>query len=346
VDKRFGGMQAVDGVDLCVPAGSIIGLIGPSGCGKTTLLRILVGAISADDGQVSVLGRDPCDFTAEDRRRFGYQAQSPVLFPHLSLWGNLAFVAALYGVPLLRRRRRMNELLDFVELRSRKRIRLSEASGGMQRRLALAATLVHDPELIFLDEPTAGVDPILRERFWSRFRELRDDGRTLVVSTQFVGEASNCDAVAVMTDGRLITVASPDQLRQHAYGGDVLDVRIEPSEFRPARTALDRLPTVQEIIQRDDRLSVVVPNSAADAGEIEGALHAAGLAADVVPAVPDEDEVFVRLVRAHRRRMATGSSRPRRRDPHEDEQDEPRLAVDNGGVSRGGSATKDAISAG
>jgi len=338
-------MQAVDGVDLTVPAGSIVGLIGPSGCGKTTLLRILVGAISADNGEVFVLGRDPTAFTADDRRRFGYQAQSPVLFPHLSLWGNLAFVASLYGVPLHRRRRRMNALLDFVELRGRKRVRLSEASGGMQRRLALAATLVHEPELIFLDEPTAGVDPILRERFWSRFRELRDDGRTLVLSTQYVGEAANCDAVAVMTDGRLITMASPEELRHQAYGGELLDVRIEPSELRPARTALDRLPMVHEIIQRDDRLSVVVPSGAEAAGAISGALDAAGLTADVVSASPDEDEVFVRLVRAHRRRTATGTHGHRRRVADEDERDEPPLPVDDARVDQGGPAARDTLSA-
>jgi ABC-2 type transport system ATP-binding protein len=216
----------------------------------------------------------------------------------------------------------------------------------VQRRLALAATLVHGPELIFLDEPTAGVDPILRERFWSRFRQLRDDGRTLIVSTQYVGEAANCDAVAVMSDGRLITVANPDDLRKQAYGGELLDVRLDPSEFRSARTALDRLPMVHEIIQRDDRLSVVVPSGSEAAGAIADALRAAGLAADVVPTVPDDDEVFVRLVRAHRRRMAAGAPR-RRRDPGVDEQDEPPGPVDDAaGVDDGAAATRNAISAG
>jgi ABC-2 type transport system ATP-binding protein len=229
VSKDFGDQRGLDGVDLEVAHGSILGVIGPSGCGKTTLLRILTGIISRDEGELSVLGTDPARFSARHRRRFGYMPQLPVLFPNLSLIANLNFVASVYGMPL-RRRKRLREVLEFVDLWEHRRKRLCEASGGMQRRLALAATLIHSPELLFLDEPTAGIDPILRDRFWSRFRDARDAGRTLIVSTQYVGEAALCDLVAVMAEGRVLVVDTPEGLRRHAFG-DELDRMQEPPSY-------------------------------------------------------------------------------------------------------------------
>ena len=176
-DSTYGDRGGVGGIDLDVEPGTILGLIGPSGCGKTTLLRVLAGVTVPTGGDVRVLGRSPMSFTAADRAQIGYLPQLPVLFPNLSVWRNLNFVASLYGVGL-RRRRRLREVLRFVDLLGDRRKRFRALSGGMQRRLALAATLVHDPELLLLDEPTAGVDPLLRERFWEHFRSLRDAGRT------------------------------------------------------------------------------------------------------------------------------------------------------------------------
>ncbi len=156
--------------------------------------------------------------------------QASVLFPNLSVWSNLQFVASLYAMPV-RRRRRLRELLELVDLWEHRHKRLDQCSGGMQRRAALAATLVNDPELLFLDEPTAGVDPVLRERFWDRFRAVRDTGRTIVVSTQYVGEAAECDLVAVLARGRLIAFATPEDLRRQALGVDeTVDVGAIPYE--------------------------------------------------------------------------------------------------------------------
>jgi ABC-2 type transport system ATP-binding protein len=217
--KYFGSEVALDNVDLVVPRGVILGVIGPSGGGKTTLIRILTGVLAPSDGRVEVLGHDPATTDASQRRRIGYMPQASVLFPNLSVWSNLQFVASLYALPV-RRRRRLRSLLQLVDLWEHRHKRLDHCSGGMQRRAALAAALVNDPDLLFLDEPTAGVDPLLRERFWDRFRALRDTGRTIVVSTQYVGEAASCDLVAVMARGRLIALATPDDLRRQATEGD------------------------------------------------------------------------------------------------------------------------------
>ena len=211
-----------------------MGLIGPSGCGKTTLIRILLGIREPTAGEVEVLGGRPVDSSPAQRARIGYLPQLPSLFPNLSLWNNLRFAAALYGVRRRGRRRRLHQRARLRRPRRRPRASCcAHASGGMQRRLALAAALVHDPELILLDEPTAGIDPILRERFWTYFRSLRDDGRTLIVSTQYVGEAADCDLVAVMCAGRVLALDTPDGLRRRAFGGDLIDVR-------PERGWLDR----------------------------------------------------------------------------------------------------------
>jgi len=187
--KKFGGEVAVDAINLEVPEGSIFGYIGPSGSGKTTTVRLLMGLHVPDEGEISVLGVQPSRFRRRDRERIGYLPQLFVLYPDLTVWENMNFAASLYGVPFLRSKR-LNELLDLVELKEDKHKLVRNISGGMQRRLSLAATLVHDPDLLFLDEPTAGIDPILRHKFWDYFKQLQTEVHTRLVTTQDVGEAS------------------------------------------------------------------------------------------------------------------------------------------------------------
>ena len=304
--KTYGTQNALDGVDLTVPAGSIVGLIGPSGCGKSTLIKVLTGIIRPSSGEVAVFDREPAEADDAHRSRFGYMPQLPVLFPNLSVWANLNFIASMYGVSLRHRRKRMMELLELVDLAGDRRKRLYECSGGMQRRLALAATLVHDPELLFLDEPTAGVDPILRERFWSHFRALRDEGRTVVVPTQYVGEAVSCDLVAVMSAGRLIALLPPDELCRKGFGGDPLDVRIERGWM--SRDAIDHvtdLPFVRSVRRTDDGLLVVVDDAERDAEHLKARLDGIGVdAAEVERRVADFDGAFVEIIEADRREVA------------------------------------------
>jgi len=163
--KKFGDETAVEDVSFDVPRSSIFGFIGPSGSGKTTTVRLLTGVYTPTEGQATVLDHNPARFSQNDRARLGYMPQLFVLYPHLTVWGNLDFAASLYGMGLSRGKR-LKAALTFVELYEHRSKLARNISGGMLRRLSLAATLVHDPELLFLDEPTAGIDPVLRHKFW------------------------------------------------------------------------------------------------------------------------------------------------------------------------------------
>lgn len=247
VTLRFSDEAGVEGLNLQVPAGTIFGLIGPSGSGKTTTVRLCTGVYRPQEGTIRVLGQRPGRANQRLRERIGYVPQLFTLYPNLTTWENLSFVASLYGLPYRGRRRVMSQLLDFVELGPARRRLGRELSGGMQRRLMLASALIHDPSLIFADEPTAGIDPVLRNKFWQHFRELRDQGRTLFVTTQYVGEVAGCDLVGVMRDGRLVVVDTPDGLRKTALGGEILRLVVEPEGVRLAAQVLIRHPAVSDV---------------------------------------------------------------------------------------------------
>ncbi|MGD9996954.1 MAG: ABC transporter ATP-binding protein [Ilumatobacteraceae bacterium] len=301
VMKSYGEQLALDHIDLEVPRGVIVGLIGPSGCGKTTLVKTLTGIIGPTSGDVRVFGTDPAAFDTATRRRFGYMPQLPVLYQNLSVWGNLNFIASIYGMSLRHRRRRLKQLLELVDLGQHRSKLLAECSGGMQRRLTLAATLVHDPELLFLDEPTAGVDPILRERFWAHFRSLRDNGSTILVPTQYVGEAAACDLVAVMALGRLITVLPPGHLAPFAYGGTPLAVEFRQDWVSGEQlTRLEEQSFVREVTRTDWGVVVVVDDSQGGEREVRSLLESASVSVgEISPLEPSLDEIFVKIVEAH-----------------------------------------------
>lgn len=247
VSLNFGSQVGLEALTFSLPPGIIFGLIGPSGCGKTTTVRTLSGLYKPTSGEVRVLGEDPTKFRTRTREKIGYMPQQFVLYPQLSVRENINFVASLYGMPLFKRRERIQSLMDFVELTDSDRKLGSQLSGGMQRRLAVAAALVNDPQLIFADEPTAGIDPVLRAKFWDNFRSLRDQGRTLFVTTQYVGEAVYCDYVGVMRAGRLIDLDTPQNLRRKALGGEVLSLVVDPARARDAMRALDAHEAVNEV---------------------------------------------------------------------------------------------------
>lgn len=267
VDLIYGPNAGVFDQTYSVPEGTILGVIGPSGCGKTTTVRLALGLAAPQKGSLTVLGRAPTSFRAAERERIGYIPQQFVLYPNLSVAENATFVASLYGMGTAQIKARLHELLAFVEL-SDARDRLGrQLSGGMQRRLMLASALMHDPALLFADEPTAGIDPVLRARFWEFFRQLRDGGRTLFVTTQVVSEAVFCDYVAVMRKGRLLAVDTPQGLKRRALGGEVIHVQLaDPARVAEAASLLARYEPVQgveRVAGTHNQLYVKV----ADAGE-------------------------------------------------------------------------------
>ncbi len=299
VTKRFNGFVAVAGMSLAVRPGTILGVIGPSGSGKTTTLRMMTGSAAPTSGRVRVLGEDPRHFRRATRERIGYMPQQFVLYPDLTVGENVDFVGSLFGLLWRRRRRRVRQVLDVVDLWSVRKRRASDLSGGMQRRLGLACALVHDPSLVILDEPTGGLDPLLRLAIWEELHRLKAAGRTLVVTTQYMGEAAECDMVALISEGRLIALSSPDDLRRDALGGEVVEMETEaPFDGR----LLEVLPEVTFVRQTGPRnLLVTVADAASATTAVLAEVEAkGGEVAGVREYRPTFDDVFAALVGRHR----------------------------------------------
>ena len=239
--KRYGATLALDGLDLSVARGEVFGLLGPNGAGKSTTMGILTGTVLADAGAVSVAGGSPVEPAV--RRRIGLAPQALALYPLLTGRENVAFFARMYGLEGRALEARCDAVLRFVQLEDRQHDRVRGYSGGMQRRLNLAAALVHEPELVLLDEPTAGVDPQSRHAIHELVKALRAEGRTVVYTTHYMEEAAAlCDRIAIVDHGRVLALGTLDELVR-VHGGDAtLVVRRGASELREAaREALARL---------------------------------------------------------------------------------------------------------
>jgi ABC-2 type transport system ATP-binding protein len=297
--KMFGEEAAVNALTMKVPRGTIFGFIGPSGCGKTTTVRLLTGIHKPTSGEVTVLGKQPIHFSKSDREKIGYLIQNFVLYPELTVWENLNFAASFYGVGLLSRHGRLNKLLEFVELQDDKNKLAGALSGGMKRRLSLAATLVHNPELLFLDEPTAGIDPLLRRKFWDFFKQLQEQGHTLFITTQYVGEAAYCDLVGVMYAGKLLMVESPDGLRRKAYGGDIIGVKTAEWIRYENRKKLESLPFVRGKVKviNDQEIELIVDDASTAIPALMEAAKAERINIETIePISPPFDDVFVKVI--------------------------------------------------
>jgi ABC-2 type transport system ATP-binding protein len=298
--KKFGGKDGVVDISFEIAPGQLLGFIGPSGSGKTTTVRLLAGIYQPSSGEIMVFDRHPRYFTREIREKIGYMPQLFALYPELSVWENMNFAASLYGMGF-RRKAHLDQLLDFVELSEHKGKLTRNLSGGMKRRLSLAATLVHSPELIFLDEPTAGLDPILRRKFWDHFKMLQQKGCTLFVTTQYVGEAAYCDLVGVMVRGRLIMVETPEGLRYRAFGGEVVDLHTKERLTHRDLQRLSQLPFVRGEVNRISntngiRLVVDRANKAIPA-LLEWCKNEYVPVETIEEYLPPFDDVFVELVK-------------------------------------------------
>jgi ABC-2 type transport system ATP-binding protein len=295
--KKFGDETAVKNLTFQVPGGTIFGLIGPSGCGKTTTIRLLTGFYAPTTGTATVLGSQPMQFSHQQRAMIGYMNQQFVLYPELTVWENLNFTSSIYGVGL-RRSQRLHQLLKFVELGDHKDKVASKLSGGMRRRLSLAAALVHEPSLLFLDEPTAGIDPVLRRKFWDHFRELQDQNKHLFITTQYVSEAAYCDLVAILSEGRLLVMDTPRGLRQRAFGGEVIDLKIAIGFTEKMVQALEELPFIIQAKQVEPRCvhTVVAEASTAIPKLVQWTQDNDIVIESIEEYLPPFDDVFVAIV--------------------------------------------------
>jgi ABC-2 type transport system ATP-binding protein len=296
--RTFGDVHALRGLNLQINPGSILGVIGPSGAGKTTAIRLMTGGLAPSSGRVEVLGQDPRRFPRRTRERIGYLPQQFTLYPYLTARENVGFVASIYGLLWFRHGRRVREALRLVELWDVRNRLAGRMSGGMQRRLELAAALVHDPALLLLDEPTAGIDPILRASIWTELHRLKSAGRTLIVTTQYVTEAEECDQVALISGGRLVAFAPPDELRRQALGGHAIEVETE-APFDAGELTGQR--GVLQVVQTGPHnFQAIVDDAGTATPEVLEAIAARG--ATVKSAreyIPSFDEVFATLVKRH-----------------------------------------------
>ena len=303
VTRRFNDTVAVDAIDMVIPTGSVVGVIGPSGSGKTTTIRMITGSLGPTEGTVEVLGETPKDFHRRTRERIGYMPQLFSLYPDLTVLENVDFAAAVYGMVLFRRWRRRRAVLELVDLWPVRRRRAGQLSGGMKRRLELAAALVHEPSLLILDEPTAGIDPILRRTVWDEIHRLRDSGVTSIVTTQYVTEAEECNQVALISGGRLIAFGPPDQLRREALGGEVVEVTM--SGLFDASN-LGRSEGVRGVRQTGPKTFELVVDDAgkASAEAIQQMSTAQGEVESVRELRPSFEDVFAHLVERDREARA------------------------------------------
>lgn len=263
--KDYGGFEALRGVDLQVRTGSLFGLLGPNGAGKSTLIKALVGALRPSSGQLSVLGIDPLREPARLRAQIGYMPQSPALYEDLSARENVLFFASAHSSP--DPGKRVEEVLAFADLSERADDPVHTFSGGMKRRVSLACALVHQPRVLFLDEPTAAVDPHLRGRFWRTFRDLAASGVTLFISTHLMDEALLCDEVAILRQGSILVTDTPQGLLQRGRskltlrcGSEEREHLIEsrPEDLAHALRAYGLSPEVRGVEIRADTLETVV----------------------------------------------------------------------------------------
>ncbi len=296
--RSFGDIHAVRDLSLRVEPGSVLGVIGPSGAGKTTSIRLMTGGLTPTAGTVRVLGEDPRRFRRQTREQIGYLPQQFTLYPYLTAQENVGFIASIYGLLWFRHGRRVREVLELVELWDVRNRLAARMSGGMQRRLELAATLVHDPAVLLLDEPTAGIDPILRASVWQELHRLKAAGRTLIVTTQYVNEAEECDQVALISEGRLIAFAPPEDLRRAALGGHAIEVETD-APFDANELAGQS--GVVRIVQTGLRtFQAVVDDAGTATPDVLEAIVARGASVKSSREfVPSFDDVFATLVERH-----------------------------------------------
>ena len=300
---RRGAIDALAAVDLAVAPGETFGLIGPDGAGKTTLTRLLLGLLARTGGESRVLGHDSMSECYRIREQVGYIAQRFVLPTDLTVMENLRFFARVQGVSAAGQRRRIPDLLEFAGLTGFTGRLAGRLSGGMKKKLALACSLIHEPQVVLLDEPTLGVDPVSRREFWNLLGNLRaEKGLTILVCTPYMDEAERCNRVGLMYGGRMVICDTPAAVKALAPGRLL---EFTPSLFAPARRLVDGLPGVLELQTYGLMLHAFVDDPALRRPRIEAALAADGIAcAGMREIAPRMEEAFISLIARERRQAA------------------------------------------
>jgi ABC-2 type transport system ATP-binding protein len=295
LSRDFKTTRAVDSLTLTIGSGELFGLVGPDGAGKTTTLRLLAGLLTISEGEATILGFDLRENAEAIKPYIGYMAQQFSLYGELSAMENLRFFAELFDVTSEDMRLRTERLLNFAGLTDFKQRRATHLSGGMQKKLALACTLIHEPEILLLDEPTTGVDPISRREFWNILTELHLHGTTIVVSTPYMDEADRCSRVGLMYAGKLIECDSPKSIREKLVG-EIIEVQVE--DWNNALSILSGLPGVREAQMYGESIHLLVDSGERRLPEIENALKYNSIPYYSIRIAPARmEEAFFSLIR-------------------------------------------------
>ena len=299
--RDFGSFRAVDHISFRVRRGQIFGFLGPNGSGKTTTIRMLLGLLRPTDGEARVLGCDMARRAQQVRPRLGYMSQRFSLYDDLTVVENLRFYGRTYGLKGERLRERVRFAVEMANLKGRERERTKNLAGGWRQRLALGAAILHEPDLIFLDEPTAGVDPVSRRAFWDLLYEIAAQGVTIFVTTHYMDEAEHCEELAFIHDGHLIAHGSPQQIKDTMMRGQVLE--ITPSDPARAMTVLTgardagTLP-VEEVALYGAQIHLVGPEIERQFDTIRRLLGAEGIDPGPMDIIaPSLEDVFISCIR-------------------------------------------------
>jgi ABC-2 type transport system ATP-binding protein len=303
--KKFGDFIAVDKVSFSVERGAIFGFLGPNGAGKTTTIRMLLGLLRPTSGAATVLGFDIVKQTAEIKKRIGYMSQRFSLYDDLTVDENLNFYGRIYGVGGKKLRERKAFVLRMAGLEGRERELTRNLSGGWKQRLALGTAIIHEPEMLFLDEPTAGVDPISRRAFWDLLYELAEGGTTIMVTTHYMDEAEHCQNLAFIQYGRIVAQGSPAEIKQTEMRGQVLEIDCDKPEL--AIPALREMGVFEEVALYGALIHAVAPDMDALKRRIEEVLQKAGTGVRTMDVIaPSLEDVFISSVRVPANLQAEG----------------------------------------
>lgn len=291
--KSFGSFQAVDHLSLSVERGEIFGLLGPNGSGKTTTINMVSGLSVPSSGTVKVMGYDIRHHARKVRQLLGAVPQETALYEELSAWVNLDFHADLFGIPRKEKAERITRILELVQLQERKNSRVGTFSGGMKRRLALGRALLHDPSLIYLDEPTLGVDVQARRAIWDYILALREQGKTVLITTNYLEEAQAlCDRLAIIDHGKLIAVDTPAHLKE-TYGGSVIELESEKPVV--AVEEIRSLEGVKDVAQEGVHLTISAQGTSNVVPQVINIVSRQGELRNIAVREPNLDEIFLRL---------------------------------------------------